>query len=477
MKKNLLLLFNILFLAHPHLLKAQSHPAIYIAPTDSLVEKKLAWWKDLKFGLLMHWGAYCEWGVVESWSICPEDEAWTQRKGPYSDNYFAYKKAYENLPKIFNPLEFNPNKWAEAAQKAGMRYMIFTTKHHDGFCMFDTKQTNYKVTATDVPFHNHSNANITKAVFHAFRKAGLGIGAYFSKADWHSPDYWWPYFPPIDRYPNYNEAKYPKRWKNFREFTYNQIQELMGGEYGKIDILWLDAGWVRPHSPEAIAKNPRVNDALNIPKIAQMARSFQPGLIVVDRDVPGPYENYLTPEQQVPPKTLDYPWETCMTMGNSWSYVPGDHYKPARLLIDLLIKIVARGGNFLLNIGPGPDGDWDPVAYSRLKEMGNWMKVNRSAIYGTHPIQPGQSGKIFFTASRDSTHVFAFYLADSAENKPPAVITINNFVPKQGSVINLLGEPMALKWEKQNQGINVFIPVKIQQHPPCAYAWTLRMEP
>ena len=137
--------------------------------------------------------------------------------------------------------------------------------------------------------------------------------------------------------------------------------------YGKMDILWLDGGWVRPLSTVDRnidwQKGIVYDQDVDMKRIATMARSYQPGLIVVDRSVGGEFENYTTPEQEVPNAPLSHPWETCMTMGNSWSYVPGDHYKTAHQLVQLLVKIVSRGGNFLLNIGPGPDGDWDPVAY------------------------------------------------------------------------------------------------------------------
>ena len=136
----------------------------YVVPQDPAVRKKLEWWQDLKFGLLMHWGTYSQWGIVESWSICPEDEGWCQRKGPDATNYFAYVTAYQNLRTTFNPAHFNPEKWATAAKSAGMRYVVFTTKHHDGFCMFDTAQTDYKITAPDCPFHTNKRANIATTV-------------------------------------------------------------------------------------------------------------------------------------------------------------------------------------------------------------------------------------------------------------------------------------------------------------------------
>ena len=366
----------------------EHHLQKYYPPTDTLVQQKLAAWGDMKFGLLMHWGPYSQWGIVESWSICPEDEGWCERRGPYAQNYFEYKKAYEGLQNTFNPVKFNPEKWASAARDAGMKYMVFTTKHHDGFAMFDTKYSDYKITSPNTPFHTNPRANIAKEVFDAFRKEGLWVGAYFSKPDWHSPYYWDPYFPPMDRNPNYDLEKYPEKWNKFREYTTNQIEELVR-DYGKMDLLWLDGGQVQPASPgSGLWKGKVINQDIKMDEIAKMARSYQPGLIVVDRAVEGPNQNYLTPEQQIPDKPLSYPWETCMTMGGSWSYVKGEQYKSINEIIYNLCLIVSRGGNYLLNIAPSDTGEWDSAAYKRLEEIGAWMKVNGEAIYGTEPIAP-----------------------------------------------------------------------------------------
>src|ERR1700712_1477857 len=162
----------------------------YVPPIDTAVQRKLSQWQDLKFGLFMHWGPYSEWGVVESWSLCPEDEGWTQRKGPYGADYNTYKTAYENLQTTFNPTHFDPDKWVRAAKDAGMKYVVFTTKHHDGFSMFDTKQTDYKITSLKTPFSSNPRANVTKEIFNAFSKENFMIGAYFSKPDWHTEYYW-----------------------------------------------------------------------------------------------------------------------------------------------------------------------------------------------------------------------------------------------------------------------------------------------
>lgn len=448
----------------------------YVPPKDTLVQQKLAWWQDLKFGLLMHWGAYSQWGVVESWSICPEDEGWTQRHGHGSENYFTYLTNYQNLLKTFDPTEFNPDKWAAAAKEAGMRYVVFTTKHHDGFCMFDTHQTDYKITSPECPFHTDPKANVTKEIFSAFRKDGFGIGAYFSKPDWHSPDFWWPYFPPLNRFPNYDEAKYPERWQKFKDYTYNQIKELLGGEYGKVDILWLDGGWVRPHTPEEIKEHPMRNDDVDMPRIAKMARQLQPGILMVDRSVGGLYENYRTPEQQVPAHVLPYPWETCMTMGTSWSYKPNDTYKPASELIRLLVKIVAFGGNFLLNIGPDGKGDWDPVAYERLKEIGAWMNINSEGIYNTRPVAPNNEGNLFFTQKNDHAAMYAFYVPSPGSETLPSEIHFSTIHALPDSKIYMLGNKKPLKWKITGDGMTIFIPKSLQKEPPCQYVWTLKFQ-
>ncbi len=401
----------------------------YYPETDPLVVKNIEKWQDVKFGLLMHWGPYSQWGVVESWSICSEDEGWERRK---IDNYTEYKKEYEGLKNTFNPVKFDPAKWADAAKYAGMKYVVFTTKHHDGFSMFDTKQTDYKITDAGCPFSSNPKADVTKEIFNAFRKDGFMIGAYFSKPDWHSPYYWWPNFATPDRNVNYDIKKYPDRWKKFVEFTHNQIMELMTG-YGKIDILWLDGGWVEKLTQEQIKKYINSPDYkfthiqsqdIDMPELVKKAREKQPGLIVVDRAVEGPYQNYLTPENQVPGKLLPYPWESCMIMGGGWSYAFNAKYMTPKKVVSLLADIVSKGGNLLLNIAPSPEGTWDEGAYKTLRGVGDWMQFNGEAIYNSRPFSPYRSGNICFTQNKNDKSVYAIYLPAENEDTFPAEIKI-----------------------------------------------------
>ena len=459
MKKLLFVLFAFMFLS----LNAQEHTASlkYTLPADKLVQAKLSQWGKIKFGLLMHWGTYSQWGVVESWSLCPEDEGWTQRNGPYAKDWFSYKQAYENLQTTFNPVKFNPEKWALAAKNAGMKYVVFTTKHHDGFNMFDTKQSDYKITGTKSPFANNPKANVAKEIFNAFRDQGFMTGAYFSKPDWNTPDYWWKYFPPKDRNVSYDPKKYPEKWESFKKFTYNQIEELMS-DYGKIDILWLDGGWVRPFSSVDTSvewqRTIKHNQDIDMGNIARMARTHQPGLLVVDRTVHGEYENYVTPEQQVPATYLPYPWESCMTLGNSWSYVPNDEYKTSRKVIHLLTEIVSKNGNLLLNIGPAPDGEWDPNAYARLEDIGKWIQVNGEAIYDAEADAslPGQ-GKWVFTKKQDC--IYAIYQL-AAKEAISEIYKLNINTASPIKKIQILGTDQKIIFKQASTSLSIFTPVK-----------------
>lgn len=374
--------------------------------TDPVILNRISEWQDLKFGFMAHWGIYAQWGVVESWSIC--NEPWITRNG---ENYYDYMRRYQALNKTFNPRHFDANAWAKAAKEAGMKYFIFTTKHHDGYCLFDSKYTDYS------SMHSPYHGDIVGQVVDAFRNQGFWTGLYFSKADWHHDDYWAHEWATPDRNVNYDPAEHPERWQRFCDFTYNQVKEITHN-YGDIDILWFDGGWCRP----AWSVDDEVRDWLgckgwiqdvNMPRIAKMARENNPDMLIVDRTVHGRYENYRTPEKEVPGELLPYPWETCMTMGDSWSYVPNDNYKSTRTLVHMLCDVVAKGGCLLLNVGPDAEGRIPDTALLRMKEMGEWLAANGRAIYSTRPLKPYAEGDWRFTQSKDGKTCYMIYLVPS----------------------------------------------------------------
>lgn len=452
---------------------AQHEGQTYIPDPDPLIQKRIDNWQDIKFGLLMHWGPYSQWGIVESWSICPEDEGWCVPDTV--KDYVAYKKQYENLGKTFNPVKFDPEKWAKAAKNAGMKYVVFTTKHHDGFCMFDSKYTDYKITGKDCPFHTNPKADVTKEIFNAFRNQGLWIGAYFSKPDWHSSDYWWPHFPPLDRNVNYDPAKYPERWNSFVNYTHNQVMEICSN-YGKIDLLWFDGGWVQKHDTAGLTPklpgfkvNKLFNQDIKMDELVTKIRSKQPDAIVVDRAVEGKNQNYLTPENMVPEKMLPYPWESCIIMGGGWSFSYNAKMKPSRDMIHMLADIVSKGGNILLNIGPGPDGTWYDEAYDRLNDIGAWLKINGEAIYSTRPIAPYLDGELRFTKGKDGSAYIIYLLSEN--EKLPLEIKVKGFVPEKGAKITMPGKKgSSFNWKADGSGFKFAVSADQAKSLPSQYA-------
>lgn len=397
-------------------------------PTDPAVLAKLQQWQDQKVGLLIHWGPYSQWGIVESWSLVTTRHPWNQRPAAYAQlDDRAYQVAYEDLVATFNPTNFQPARWAAAARGAGVRYMFLTTKHHDGFCMWDTTTTPYRVTGPRCPFRTNPQADLLRATLDAFRAEGLRTGLYFSKADWHHPGYWIPERGPgSGQGPNYKPAEDPARWQSFKDFTWQQVEELVS-KYGPQDVLWLDGGAVRPPHAD-----------IDMDGLAARARQHQPGLLMVDRTVHGRNENYITPEGEIPARFLPYPWETCMTMGTKWTWKPDDTFKSTGTLIRNLCRIVARNGNYLIGIGPDGAGEFDPTVYQRLQEIGAWLARNGDAIYETRPLPPYEQGDVVFTHKRDGTR-FAIVLAKDDHSGAPSQVTVPPEFAAPGDTLEWLG--------------------------------------
>ena len=422
----------------------QSKTEDYVWPTDPQVLEKLKQWQDKKFGVLMHWGLYSVPGIVESWSICSEDVDWISRNKDMS--YADYKRWYWGLKDKLNPEKFNPDEWADIMKKAGMKYMIFTTKHHDGFCMYDSKYTDFSI--AHGPFANNPRMNIAKEVFEAYRKKDFMIGCYFSKPDWHCEWFWNPYYDTPNRRINYKKKQHPDWWQNYRKFTQNQLNELTT-DYGNIDILWLDGGWI-------------TGEDVGLDTVLVDARKRNPGMISVDRTIRGKNENYQTPERGIPTTQQNIPWESCITLSNDWGWTPNAPFKSPEKVIAMLSEIVAKGGCLALGVGPKYDGTIEPAVTERLLKIGKWLDVNGEAIYSTVTTPHYNDGKVWFTANKDGKTIYAIYTPQDGEQLPQ---TISWTVNKPKGSVTLLQTGKKVKCTKKGDNITVTVPKDAVNEP------------
>ncbi|WP_274365833.1 alpha-L-fucosidase [Paenibacillus thermotolerans] len=438
----------------------------WVKPEDPALLERLEWFKDQKLALMMHWGPYSQLGLVESWALSDEDGDWSRHQIDWIDDMEEFKRQYFDLNKTFNPVRLQPELWADLAADNGFKYLLFTTKHHDGFCMWDTHTTDYSVTGKDCPFHAHKYADICKNVFDAFRNKGLAIAAYFSKADWHTPYYWAPGMERgrhTWRGPSYDPKEYPWLWEKFVQFTHDQIMELMT-RYGRIDVLWLDAGWVRAG---------RRGQDIRLGEVVEKARQYQPWLLSADRTVGGPYENIVTPEQTIPEGPMNIPWEACITMGTSFSFNYEDKYKTGRQLVHILLEVVAKGGNLALNVGPQPDGRLPAGAIQRMKELGAWLKQYGEGVYGTRICAPYYTGEWAFT--RKENTVYAFRLYKDADKPVDPEVTI----PYAGNVVRVeqVGTSSTYDFNSTDSGLKLRLPdSEASGQTPIAHVFRLITE-
>jgi alpha-L-fucosidase len=330
--------------------------------TETQKAERMKWWTDARFGMFIHWGLYS----------LPARHEWVKNAERLTND--QYQKYFE----MFNPDMWDPHEWAKMAKAAGMKYVVLTTKHHEGFCMFDSKFTDYK--STNTPY----GKDIVKEYVEAFRAEGLKVGFYYSLLDWHHPDYTIDSYHPQRQTSDSAYARLNKGrdMSKYREYIKNQVRELLTN-YGEISIIWFDFSFP--------GKNGKGHDDWDSQNLLKMARSLQPGIIVDDRldldKVEGGWD-FISPEQVQVSKWPEVngkrvPWETCQTFSGSWGYFRDEYtWKNPAQLLELLIESVSKGGNLLLNVGPTARGVFDSRAQERLKAMGDWMKFNNRSIYG-----------------------------------------------------------------------------------------------
>lgn len=329
--------------------------AVFSQQTTNKPERE-QWFQDLGFGMFIHWSMDSQVGAVISHSMAGASEEYLER-------------FVNELPKTFNPKKFDPDEWATLAKLAGMKYVVFTAKHHSGFCMWETNTTDFSI--MDTPF----GKDATRAIIDAFRKQGIAIGLYFSPEDFH---YLYENQLPIGRLQH--PMHYPANNSGLMELDKKQIHELLSN-YGKIDVLFFDG-------PAEGLK--------------EYAWQLQPNLVVTRGEME-------TPEQELPDKPIPGPWEACFTMGTDWQYKPtNDPHKSGTEIINMLIETRAKGGNLLLNVGPKPDGEIQIEQEALLREIALWNLVNTEAVHNIRAWDIIREGDVWFTCSKDKETVYAF---------------------------------------------------------------------
>jgi alpha-L-fucosidase len=399
-------------------------------------DPRLDWWREARFGLFIHWGLYAV--PAGEWNGRTEYGEWIRHtaKIPIGE--------YERFRERFNPVRFNPDEWVRLAKAAGMKYIVITSKHHDGFALFDSKVTDWDVMAT--PY----GRDILKQLAAACQREGIRLCFYHSIMDWHHPDY----LPRRD----WEQASRPAAGADFDRYVRYmkaQLKELLTG-YGPIGVLWFDGQW------EGTWTNQRGND------LYDYVRQLQPSIIInnrvgraggdfgLNRDQ-GLVGDFGTPEQEIPATGVPgLDWETCMTMNRNWGYNRADKdFKTTEVLIRNLVDIASKGGNFLLNVGPTAEGEFPPESVDRLKSIGDWMRVYGQSIHGTNaspfpslPWGRATERRIDATTTRLYLHIFGV---------PADRVLIVPGLLNEVKAARFMGDPLARTLEVERRGDNLRI--------------------
>ncbi len=432
-------------------------PADFLDESRADFDRRMNWWREARFGMFIHWGPYAvPAGVHRGREI----------KGTGGGEWIMHAAAipvaeYEPYARQFNPTAFDADSWVRIAKDAGMRYVIITSKHHDGFCLWDSAVANYDV-MDFAPIRRDLLAELKAAC----DRHGIRLGFYHSIMDWHHPDAQAPHFP------TYNtKEKSNARFSRYAEdYMKPQLRELVT-RYDPA-VLWFDGEWI----PEWTHEQGR--------EIYRMVRSLKPSLIVNNRVDKGRQGSkgmnrgdrryagdFGTPEQEILAGISDFDWEACMTMNDNWGFRSRDHnWKSAATLVHQLVDVSAKGGNYLLNVGPTAEGLIPAASVERLAAVGLWLRTNGEAIFGTCSLRQYHEGDhIRYTASRDGNTIYAILTAwpDSAE------LRLARIVPEEGSEIRLLGHAGPVPWRREGKVTMISLPEA--GRAASNHAWTLRV--
>ncbi|MCK6556759.1 alpha-L-fucosidase [Candidatus Binatia bacterium] len=371
------------------------------------------WFDAARFGLFVHWGIGSVRGWELSWPLVGGNPMLPACQRVAIEDYYACAGA-------FAPRRFEPAAWARLARRTGMQYAVLTTRHHDGFSLFDSQWTTFSAV------RGAAGRDLVRPILDAFRAEGLRVGVYYSLSDWHHPDY--PAFTAADLPYDFMRLPQPspEQWERYLAYVFGQVRELLTN-YGRLDVIWFDGQWERiPFERWRPAA------------LRALVKSLQPDILINDR-LPG-CGDFETPEQFVPAQPPGSAWETCLTLNESWAYNPGDTaYKSVRALVHTLCEVAGRGGNLLLNVGPTGDGDLPPEQIERLDGVADWMARHGESIVGTVPgLEPWQ---FYGPTTRRDGRIYLHCLM-----RPYETVTVRGMPVRRIRGATVLGTGHAVTW-------------------------------
>ena len=430
----------------------------YMNEPQEEFDARMQWWRDARFGMFIHWGLYAVPAGVYGGEPVQGIGEWIMNTAqiPVAE--------YEAYAEQFNPVQFDGSEWVRIAKDAGMKYMIITSKHHDGFALWDSEVSDYDIVDA-TPF----GRDVLRELAEAAAREGIHLGFYHSIMDWHHPDAQAPHYPTYNTRDKSN-PNFPAYVESYLE---PQIRELVAN-YDPA-VLWFDGEWIPEWTHEmgldmyALVRSLKPEILIN--NRVDKGRQGMQGMNRTDQQYAG---DFGTPEQEILEGTSTFDWESCMTMNDTWGFKStDDNWKSAEMLVHHLVDIAAKGGNYLLNVGPTAEGLIPSASVERLAEIGDWMEVNGEAIYGSRLWDHYEDGETIRYTNAGG-HVYAVSL-----EWPGRQLALRHVRPETGSEIHLLGHEKPLAWSfDAAQGLTITLPDALQEERsrPCKYAYAFRID-